>query len=167
MIFVVFAGAGVTLKLADYLGEKEQSLQAYVSAIFSGALLGTLMQVGVEESSYVSGIVLGVALSGKINRPNLLVGLLTVIISALISGLALPIAWLFAVVALLSFFDEVSHDRLAGRTELAGLLVRYRVGLKIGTILLAISGLVSVTTAVGFLCFDLSYDATSHLISKT
>ena len=152
------------MKLADHLGERRQSPQAYVYAIFSGALLGTLIYLGVEESSYVLGIVLGVALGGKINRPNLLAGLLTVAMSALIFGLALPHLWLLAVVAALSFLDEVGHDRLASRTGLVGLLFRYRVGLKVGTILLAISGLVLVTTAVGFLCFDLSYDVVSRFV---
>jgi len=163
---MLFAGAGATLKLADYLGERRQSLQAYVYAIFSGALLGTLIHLGVEESSYVLGIVLGVALGGKINRPNLLAGLLTVAISALILGLAPPIPWLLVVVTVLSLVDEVGHDRLASRTGLVGLLFRYRVGLKIGTIMLAVHTLISATTAVGFLCFDLSYDAMSHLINN-
>jgi len=152
------------LKLADHLGERGQSLQAYVYAAFSGALLEGLVHTGVEESSYVLGIVLGVALGGKINRPNLLAGLLTMAISALIFGLALPHPWLLVVVALLSFLDEVGHDRLASRTGSVGLLFRYRMGLKVGTILLAISWLVSVTTAVGFLCFDLSYDVVSRFV---
>lgn len=154
------------MKLADHFGESSQSLHAYVFAILSGSLLGSLLHVGVEESSYVLGIIVGVALGGKINRPNLLAGLLTVLLSALILGLVIPNPWLLAAVTVLSFADELCHDRLANRTSLVGLLFRYRVGLKIGTILLAVKALISVITAVDFLCFDLSYDIASYLISK-
>jgi len=166
LVVAVFAGAGATLKLADHLGEREQSLQAYVVAILSGALLGALIHVGAEESSYVTGIVLGVALGGKVNRPNLLAGLLAVALTALVLGLILPIPWLVIVVAALSLVDEVGHDRLASRRDLIGFLFRYRAGLKLGTILLAATTLTSLTTAIGFLCFDLSYEAASYLISK-
>jgi len=164
VVLVLFAGAGATLKVADHLGEEDQSLQAYIAAIFSGALLGVLMHLGVEESSYVLGIILGVALGGKVNRPNLLAGLLTVAISSLVLGLVMPDPWLGAVVAVLSFVDEVGHDRFANRSGLAGLLFRYRVGLKLGTVLLVVGSLVSVTTALGFLCFDLSYDLLSRFV---
>jgi len=161
---LIFAGAGATLKLADRLGERDQGLRAYVTAIFSGALFGTAMHLGVEESSYVFGIVLGVVLGGKVNRPNLLAGLLTVAVSNLLFGLALPEPWLVVVVALLSFVDEVGHDRLGGRSGLVGLLFRYRLGLKVGTVLLAVSTFISVTTALDFFSFDLSYDLVSHFV---
>ncbi len=161
----VFSGAGATLKLADRQGENSRGLGAYGSAILSGVLLGTLMHVGADESSYVLGIVLGVAFGGKIDRPNLWAGLLTVAIVALILGLSEPFLWLVAVVAILSLIDEIGHGRLSKRRDLLGLMFRYRAALKIATILLAMASLISLTAAIGFLCFDLSYDAVSQILS--
>lgn len=160
----IFAGAGASLKLADYLGENSQGITAYASAILSGALLGVLMHIGPEESSYALGIVLGVAFSGKINRPNLIVGLLTVGAVVFPLGLSTPYLWLVVTVTILSLVDEVGHDYFSDKLSYACVLFRYRASLKVGTIFLSVATLISLTTTLGFLCFDLSYDLTSHFI---
>ncbi len=160
----IFAGAGATLKLADNLGENSQGITAYVSSILSGFLLGLLMHIGPEESSYVLGIILGVTFSGKINRPNLIVGLLTVGAVAFSLGLSMPYLWLVVIVTILSLFDEVSHDYFSDKLSYAYTLFRYRASLKVGTIFLSAATLISLTTTFGFLCFDFSYDLISHFI---
>lgn len=166
-----FSGAGVTLKLADDLGESGQSRKAYVPAILSGILLGLLFLAGRDESSYVAGIVLGVALGGKVDRPNLVVGLLTIGITGLIlvlfQRLFPPIPWLLAVVTGLALLDERAHDRLTGRGGLSGALTGLRPGLKVATVIMALAGLVSVPAAAGFLGFDLCYEATSLIINES
>jgi heme exporter protein D len=163
-IIGIFTGAGATLKLADHLGENSQGITAYVSAILSGILFGVLMHIGPEESSYVFGIVIGVALSGKINRPNLIVGLLTVGVVVLPLGLSTPYLWLVFTVSILSLVDEVGHSYFSNKRSYMSVLFRYRASLKVGTIFLSVATLISLTTTLGFLCFDLSYDLTSHFI---
>jgi hypothetical protein len=163
-IVLVFSGAGATLKLADHFGENSQSLQAYACAILSGFFLGLLMHIGAEESSYVLGIVLGVVLGLKVNRLNLVAGLFVIGVVALALGFSIPDLRLVTVVAILSLIDEIGHDRFGERKGLIGLLFRYRAGLKSGTIILAVAILISLTTAAGFLCFDLSYDAVSYIV---
>lgn len=160
----IFTGAGATLKLADHLGENSQSITAYASAILSGALFGVLMHIGPEESSYVLGIVLGVAFSGKINRPNLVAGLLTVGAVVLLVGLSMPYLWLVVTVTILSLVDEVGHSYFSDKQNYVSVPFRYRASLKLGTIFLSVATLISLTTTLGFLCFDLSYDVISHLI---
>ena len=155
---VIFGVAGATLKLADYVGETSSKTSSYIYAIVSGALLGGLTRSGADESSYVFGIVLGVALGGKIDRLNLLVGLLAFGTVAAVLGISEPSLWLLATVAALSLFDELIHTYLSKRNDLIGLLSRYRAGLKSATIVLAFASLVSLTAAVGFLFFDSSYD---------
>ena len=165
-VIAVFSGAGITLKLADYLGEKGLNPLALATAVLSGVLFGLLGRMGSEESSYALGIIVGVALGGKINRPNLLAGLVTVAATCVILGVAFHILWLVVFVTALSLFDEAGHDRLASRTGAVGLLFRYRPSLKLGTLALAAAGLVSSTVAVGFLCFDLSYEVVSRLMPR-
>jgi hypothetical protein len=158
---VVFGAAGVTLKLADYVGETSSRTSSYIYAISSGALLGGLTRSGADESSYVFGIVLGVALGGKIDRLNLLVGLLTFGMVAIVLGFSEPRFWLLATVTAFSLFDELIHSSQSKRNNLIGLLSRYRAGLKSATIVLAIASLISLTAAVGFLSFDVCYDLVS------
>jgi hypothetical protein len=168
-VIAAFSGAGATLKLADDLGESRQSRQAYGVAILSGILLGLLFEAGRDESSYVAGIVLGVVLGRKVDRPNLVVGVLTIGITGLMLVLAqrllAPIPWLVAVVTGLALLDELAHDRLSGRGGLSGTLTRLRPGLKVATVIMALAGLVSVPAAAGFLCFDLCYEAASFFIN--
>jgi hypothetical protein len=170
-VVATFSGAGVTLKLADHLGESGQSRKAYVPAILSGILLGLLFLAGRDESSYVAGIVLGVALGGKVDRPNLVVGLLTIGITGLMLVLFQrvfpPIPWLLAVVTGLALLDELAHDRLTGRGGLSGTLSGLRPSLKVATVIMALTGLVTVPAAAGFLGFDLCYEVTSLLINES
>ncbi len=161
---VAFGVAGATLKLADYVGETSSKASSYIYAITSGALLGWLTRSGADESSYVFGIVLGVALGGKIDRPNLLVGLLTFGLVTIVLGFSEPHLWLLATVTALSLFDELIHSSQSKRNDLIGLLSKYRAGLKSATIVLAIASLISLTAALGFLFFDLCYDLVSCLV---
>lgn len=165
-IVAFFACAGATLKLADYLGERSQGITAYASAIFSGAFFGMLMHAGPEESSYVLGIILGVAFSNKINRPNLITGLVTIGAVVLLLGLSTPYLWLVVIVAILSLVDEVGHGYFSDKKSYPSVLFRYRGVLKVGTIFLLAVSLISLTTTFGFLLFDLSYDLVSHFMEQ-
>lgn len=165
MIIATFIGAGATLKLADQTGENKQSTIGYITAIAAGVLLGSLTSYGPEESSIVAGIVIGVALAKKIDRPNLLLGLLMTVASAYVLGFEAPKPWLVLLVAVISLLDEIGHDRLGQKSSPLGLFFRYRGTLKVTFPIAAITSLVSATAAVGFLGFDIAYEAMKMLLS--
>ena len=166
MIIATFIGAGATLKLADQTGEDKRSKIGYITAIVAGVLLGSLTSYGPEESGIVAGIVIGVALARKIDRPNLLLGLLVTVASAYALGFETPKLWIILLIAVISLLDELGHDRLGQRKSPLGLFFRYRGALKVAFPVGAITSFVSATAAVGFLGFDVAYEAMNKLLSR-
>lgn len=163
-IIIVFIVAGSTLKFADYLGEISHSIYTYIPAIISGVCFGVLIHVGVDESSYAVGIILGVTLSGKINRLNLLAGLLTIGIVSFLLSWSTPDTLLVFIICILSFVDEICHNNLIDQNNFIKFLIKYRINLKLGTIFMIVFNMISIIAGVGFLCFDLSYDLISKIV---
>jgi len=165
-LVVLFGLAGFTLKLSDYTGERSRGTTPFLIAGACGLILGALISESPFSSSIVIGIIIGVGLSRKIDRRNLVFGLAMTAFSALLLGLQVPAVWLLVVVALASFLDELSHERLATRGG-AGWLFRYRPILKAAIVVSAIALALPWVYAVAFLFFDLSYDATGELLVRT
>jgi len=158
--------AGATLKLADQTGEDRHNKAGYLSAAIAGTLLGSIISYGPEEASIVIGIIIGVSLARKIDRPNLLLGLIITVTTAYILGFETPRLWLLLLVSALSLVDEFGHDRLGAKTSSLGVFFRYRVSLKVALLFAAAASIVSDTAAIGFLGFDSAYDATNWLLSR-
>lgn len=164
VVVLAFAVGGVSLKLADFYGERESSAASYIYASVSAVALGLLISHSPISSSIILGIAFGVVLSGKVNRPNLIFGLALTLLTALIFSFKLPVLWLLLTVAFSSFIDEFTHDRLSKRFFFANFLLR--PFLKLAILFITALSLISLVYAVGFFCFDLSYDTTSWLIER-
>jgi len=165
-LMLLFGLAGFTLKLSDYAGERDKGSPAFLVAGICGLTLGALISESPFSSSIVLGIIIGVGLSKKIDRKNLMFGLAMTAFSALLLGPELPTAWLLVVVALSSFLDELSHDRLTTKSGV-GMLFRYRPILKATIVVSAVASALSWVYAIAFLLFDLSYDVTGVLLART
>ncbi len=164
MLIATFIAAGATLKIADQTGEDKRNKIAYLTATIAGFLLGSLTSYGSEESSIVTGIIIGVTLAKKINQPNLLLGLLMTVASSYILGYKTPLPWVLFLVTILSLLDELGHDRLGQRRSPLGLFFRYRGALKVALVFAAIASIIPATTAVGVLGFDFAYEAMNKLL---
>ena len=101
--------------MADLSGELGIRDLGLFSAGVCGGLLGILMTESRFSSAIVLGIVVGVAIAGKINQVNLIVGLAVAGLTAVILGFVTPSIWLLATVAFFAVLDEVLHGRFAGR----------------------------------------------------
>lgn len=165
-LLALFSAAGLTLKLADLGGELRISNLAFFSAGICGILFGALIVESGFSSAIVLGAVLGVAAAGKINRANLVFGVVVAVLTALILGFSMPLAWLLLVVALFAFLDEVLHDRFIVKSDLLNRLFAYRCCLKLAMIGLAALNLLPLLYAGGFLLFDLTYDVAAVLFDK-
>lgn len=163
---VLFGLAGFTLKLSDHTGEKRRGAIPFIIAGMCGLIFGTLVSESSFSSAIVLGIIVGVGLSKKIDRKNLVFGLAMTAFSALLLGPELPTAWLLVVVASSSFLDELSHDRLTTKGGV-GMLFRYRPILKATIVVSAVASALSWVYAIAFLLFDLSYDVTGALLART
>jgi hypothetical protein len=166
VVVLAFAVGGVSLKLADFYGERESSAASYIYASVSAVALGLLISHSPISSSIILGIAFGVVLSGKVNRPNLIFGLALTLLTALIFSFKLPVLWLLLTVALSSFVDEITHDRLSSKRFFFANFFLLRPFLKLTILSITALSLISVVYAVGFFCFDLSYDTASWLLNS-
>lgn len=164
-LLMAFALSGITLKASDFLGEKGNAPLSYISATISAFVFGLLMSDSAFSSSFFLGLIIGVILSRKVDRPNMIVGLILTFIFAFYFGLQIPTPLLLIVVALFTLIDEVGHEKLAQKKGYLAFFFRYRLSLKLIMVLLAGIFLVRVIHLMGFLCFDLSYDLTNHFLT--
>ena len=166
LLLIAFTLSGVTLKASDYLGERGSTPASYVCAATSAFIFGLLISESAFSSSLFLGIVVGVTVSRKVDRPNMIFGLVLTIVAALYFGIKVPNPWLLVVIASFTLIDESGHERLGQRRGALAFFFRYRLSLKLAMTLLAGLSVVEAVYYVGFLCFDLSYDLLSYLLTK-
>jgi len=162
-LILVFTLSGINLKLADFYGERGGGYLRHVFAAIAAVCMGLLISGDSPSSSIVLGIIIGVTLAGKLDKPNMMIGLALTLATATILGFSLPDFPLLIAITIASLIDEVGHDKIASR----GILTRFfhfRMALKIVIIFLTVLTWVDVLHALGFFCFDLSYDVTSILL---
>jgi hypothetical protein len=166
LFLAAFAVSGVTLKTSDFLGERENKLLAFLSAVASSLVFGVLMSESVFSSSLILGLFIGVIASRKVDRPNLVLGLVLTFAFALLFEVKAPTIWLVIVVGLFAFVDEWGHEKLSRKVGLTALFFRYRLALKLVMGLLTLMSQIQALHLMGFLCFDLSYDLTNLILQK-
>ncbi len=166
LFLAAFAVSGATLKTSDFLGERENTRLAVLSAVASSLVFGVLMSESVFSSSLILGLFIGVTASRKVDRPNLVLGLILTFAFALLLEVKTPTLWLVIVVTLFTFIDEWGHERFSRTEGAAALFFRYRLALKLATGLLTLMSQIEVLHLMGFLCFDLSYDLTNLILQK-
>ena len=163
---MAYALSGLTLKTADVLGERGKTLRSFLSATISAFLFGVLTSESVFSSSLILGMIIGVTLSKKVDRPNMVFGLILTLVFAVYFGVQTPTLWLLTGVAFFTFIDEAGHEKHRQKKGLPAFFFRYRLSLKLAMIFLTLCSQIQALGLMGFLCFDLCYDLTSHLINK-
>jgi hypothetical protein len=164
LYLLTFAFGGLTLKLADFTGERGGLLIPYLTAGLSALFFAILIGDNPSSSAMVIGIIVGSALSLKLDRPNLVFGLVATVLIAIMLGFKTPLPWLLILVSASSFIDEVGHNRLDRTDHRLRPIFRHRLILKTVIALLTASRLLSIIHGLGFFCFDLTYDATNWLL---
>ena len=163
-LLLIFTLGGISLKLADHYGEQARDYLSYFFAAAAAICMGLLISDNPYSSSIMLGIIVGVILAGKVDRLNMMIGLGLTLTTAAMLGFSLPDFPLLMVVAVASLIDETGHDRSASKGILAKFF-RFRMALKTIIVLLTVLGWVDVVHALGFFCFDVSYDITDLWIS--
>ena len=165
MLFL-FAFGGISLKIADYSGERSSRSRSLLSASIAALIFGLLLSHSPVSSSIILGIIIGVLFSGKIDQLNLTVGLALTVLIAFLLTFQFPVLWLLSIVSVFSFIDEFLHDRYSSKNKLFAKVLVLRPFLKLTFLLLATLSMIEVRYLVGFFSFDLSYDLTSMLLDK-
>ncbi|MFH1327715.1 MAG: hypothetical protein ABIH76_02530 [Candidatus Bathyarchaeota archaeon] len=162
----LFALAGFTLKIADEYGEKgKKNLIGYIAALASATFFWLLLNGDPYFSTVILAVVIGSAISLKVNRLNLIVGLAYLSVLSVIFGFKPPILLFLGIFSAIAFLDELVHDRKAEKGRIQ-LFFRYRGLLKASVVLFAVLQWITPLSAVGLLTFDLCYELSGKLLEK-
>jgi len=141
--------AGFTLKLGDdLLDEFDKPIIALVPLALSGLLFGLVMTVSELDLVLMVAIVIGVALSGKVNRPQFLVGFVLIGVVLFVIGVPIITSWLDWFVIL--------------GTLLVGFF-RFRFTLKLSVLILAVIWTAFLPSAIGLWLLDLGYETVGYI----
>ncbi|TFG10990.1 hypothetical protein EU538_00190 [Candidatus Thorarchaeota archaeon] len=163
--------AGLTLKVGDdLLDETDKSRSAWLPLAISGFLFGFLMSRSSWDLVLMVSILLGVLVSGKVNRPQFGIGFVTLALVLWVRGIP-PIAdlyqWviLLAMLFLASAVDEIGNNWAdKSRLSLASLFFQYRFTLKVIALLLSIIWQEFLFAAFGIWIFDFGYEIAGRLL---
>ena len=163
--FLAYLCAGFTLKLGDdFLDEMERPTFAWLPLAVSGILFGYLMTQTEWDLVLLAAIVIGVLLSGKVNRPQFAVGFFFIALIMLVRGVPAVTDWfnwsaLLIMLFLASVLDEKGNDWTDKViSPRASKFFRHRFTLKLSVLLLAIPWPQFLAAAGGLWMFDLGYE---------
>ncbi len=172
LYFAMYFFAGLSLKLGDdLLDELDRPQAAWIPLSFAGILFGLLMTVSEWDLVLLTSIVIGVIVSGKVNRPQFIAGLVIILGTLLVVGMPLVTNWLdwwalLFILFMAAVLDEKGNDWAdREKSPIAFKLFEYRFVLKIVVLGLVIPWPMFLSAAVGLWIFDLGYE-TTHLLLK-
>ena len=165
MVIIIYTLAGLTLKLSDFYGEHRTGYVPYFITLISAFFFVLLMIESEYSSAIIIGIIVGVLLSGKVNRPNLVFGLTLIISLSLLMGFVFP-NQIVILISIFAFTDEVFHEKINNRFKILKAFFQFRPVLKIAIASFFLLKWLPLTYLIGFFCFDLSYDLTSTFLLR-
>lgn len=171
--FSAYFLAGLSLKLGDdLLDELDRPQAAWIPLSFAGLLFGLLMTVSEWDLVLLTSIVIGVLVSGKVNRPQFIVGFVLIPSTLLILGIPVITGWLdwFAILFALflaAVLDEKGNDWADKEASpIAYKLFEHRFVLKIVALGLVIPWPMFLSTAIGLWIFDIGYESAGWLVRR-
>ena len=171
--FIAYCCAGLTLKLGDdLLDESNQPDFAWFPFAASGVLFGILMAYSEWDLVLLSAIIIGVVLSGKVNRKEFIVGFIAIIVVLLFLGIPTITDWLDAsALVIMLFLASVLDEKGNDWTErdvfpIAAKFFEYRFTLKVSALLLVIPWPMFLPAAIGLWMFDIGYEIANQISHK-
>ncbi len=170
--FLAYLSAGFTLKLGDeLLDELSRPHLAWYPFALSGVLFGFLMTLSEWDLVLLTSILIAVTASGKVNRPQFIIGFILIFVTIVIlGGVPLPTNWLDWLTILIILFlaavlDEKGNDWAdQKRSPRAYWLFKYRFTLKLVALFLAIPWPMFLVTALGLWVFDFGYEFSGWIV---
>ncbi|MHA1771359.1 MAG: hypothetical protein ACTSYL_07045 [Candidatus Thorarchaeota archaeon] len=170
--YLVYLLAGVTLKLGDdLLDELNKPRWAWIPLLFAGVFFGVLMTQTEWDLVLILAIILGVIASGKVNRPQFIIGFVMIGGVVWYAGVPQITNWLvwgtiFVVLIVAAALDEWGNDRAENSVNrLTNTFFEYRFTLKVSALMLGIIWYEFIPTAIGIWLFDLGYEATRKVVT--
>jgi multisubunit Na+/H+ antiporter MnhE subunit len=165
-LLLTYALTGISLKAADVYGEVKTDLKAYGISIASAFLFWLLLSESPSTSTFMVAVIIGCVASLKVNRPNLIIGLVIIVILSATLGFHTPIIWPLIILASAAYLDEFAHEHTSKWKHNFQLFFRYRCFLKATALVIALTGAVTLPSMVGFLIFDICYDLSGICLER-
>lgn len=171
--FSAYLFAGFSLKLGDdLLDELDNPQAAWLPLALAGLLFGLLMTVSEWDLVLLTSIIIGVLVSGKVNRPQFVVGFVLIFGILLIIGvptISSLLDWitLLFVLFMAAVLDEKGNDwadKEASPT--AYKMFEYRFVLKLVALGLVIPWPMFLSAAIGLWVFDIGYEFAGWLVRR-
>lgn len=171
--FSAYLFAGFSLKLGDdLLDELDNPQAAWLPLALAGLLFGLLMTVSEWDLVLLTSIIIGVLVSGKVNRPQFVVGFVLIFGILLIIGvptISSLLDWitLLFVLFMAAVLDEKGNDwadKEASPT--AYKMFEYRLVLKLVALGLVIPWPMFLSAAIGLWVFDIGYEFAGWLVRR-
>ena len=163
--FSAYFLAGLSLKLGDdLLDELDRPQAAWAPLTLAGLLFGLLMTVSEWDLVLLTSIVIGVLVSGKVNRPQFAVGFVLIFGTLLFIGIPPISGWLDWFALLFALFlaavlDEKGNDWADKEVSpIAYKLFEFRFVLKIVALGLVVPWPLFLSAAIGLWVFDAGYE---------
>jgi hypothetical protein len=171
--YLAYLAAGFTLKIGDdLLDELERPQLAWYPLAFSGVLFGYLMTISEWDLVLLTSIVIGVLVSGKVNRPQFIVGFVLIFAVLVIRGVPLSTDWLswltlLVILFLAAVLDEKGTDWVdREHSPRAYEFFKYRFTLKLVALALVIPWPLFLPAGIGLWIFDFGYETSGWLARK-
>lgn len=171
--FSAYLLAGLTLKIGDdLLDELDRPDLSWIPLALAGVLFGFIMTVSEWDLALMTSIIIGVLVSGKVNRLQFVVGFVLIFSVLIIVGLPPIISWLDWLTVVIMMFlaavlDERGNDWANQEiSPKAYKFFEYRFTLKISVILISILWPLLFPAAVGLWFFDLGYELAGWIVRK-
>jgi len=171
--FSTFLLAGLSLKIGDdLLDELDKPDLSWVPLALAGILFGFIMTVSEWDLALMVSILIGVIVSGKVNRLQFVVGFVLIFVVVLLVGIPPIISWLDWLTLVIMMFlaavlDERGND-WADReaSPKAYKFFEYRFTMKVSVILISLIWPLLLPAAVGLWFFDLGYEIAGWFVRR-
>ena len=171
--FSAFLLAGLTLKIGDdLLDELDKPDLSWVPLALAGILFGLIMTVSEWDLALMMSIIIGVIVSGKVNRLQFVVGFVLIFVVVIFIGVPPVSSWLdWLTVVIMMFFAAVLDERGNEWADQevspnAYKFFEYRFTMKVLVILISMIWPLLFPAAVGLWFFDLGYEIAGWLVRR-
>jgi hypothetical protein len=163
--FSAYLLAGLTLKIGDdLLDELDRPDLAWVPLALAGILFGFIMTVSEWDLALMTSIIIGVIVSGKVNRIQFVVGFVLIFVVLLLIGIPVISSWLDWLTLVIMMFlaavlDERGNDWADQEiSPRAYKFFEYRFTMKVSVILISLVWPLLFPAAIGLWFFDCGYE---------
>ncbi|MGY5880804.1 MAG: hypothetical protein RTV31_11170 [Candidatus Thorarchaeota archaeon] len=171
--FSAYLLAGLTLKIGDdLLDELDKPDLSWVPLALAGVLFGFIMTVSEWDLALMTSIIIGVIVSGKVNRLQFVVGFVLIFAVVLLVGIPVIGSWLDWLTLVIMMFLAAVLDERGNEwadqevSPRAYKFFEYRLTMKVSVILISLVWPLLLPAAVGLWFFDLGYEIAGWFVRR-